>query len=330
MIILKLFGGLLTILAGAEFFTNGVEWLGKRLNLSQGAVGSLLAAVGTALPESTIPIIAFIKGGQTGEHVGIGAILGAPFMISTLGFFVVGLGAFLFARRRDSGLTVDISHNQLSKDMGYFLFFYCLALFAAFMPFIWVRRVIALCLIAGYLHYSIRTVTDDCSVMGECAPLFLSRRADLPRMRWISTQVTLALMLIVGGAYIFVIGVEGGARYMGLSPLLVALVVAPVATELPEKFNSMIWMREGKDVLASGNMSGAMVFQSSLLPALGMISTPWAISGMALLTTIFAIAAGIYIWLLSRFRKDRVNAVHLMAPALLYIYFAVRVLQSIH
>jgi cation:H+ antiporter len=50
------------ILVAAEIFTNGVEWLGVRLNLSEGAVGSILAAVGTAMPESLIPLIAFISG----------------------------------------------------------------------------------------------------------------------------------------------------------------------------------------------------------------------------------------------------------------------------
>ena len=39
------------ILIGAELFTNGIEWAGHRLKLAEGAVGSLLAAVGTALPE---------------------------------------------------------------------------------------------------------------------------------------------------------------------------------------------------------------------------------------------------------------------------------------
>jgi cation:H+ antiporter len=48
------------ILLGAEVFVNGIEWLGKKLNLSEGAVGSVLAAVGTALPETLIPIIAIV------------------------------------------------------------------------------------------------------------------------------------------------------------------------------------------------------------------------------------------------------------------------------
>ena len=51
------------ILLGAELFTNGIEWFGRKLELAEGAVGSVLAAVGTALPETMIPIIAILSGG---------------------------------------------------------------------------------------------------------------------------------------------------------------------------------------------------------------------------------------------------------------------------
>ena len=67
---------LFVILAGAELFTNGVEWVGEGFGLSEGAVGSVLAAVGTALPETMIPIIAIAFGsGESSEAVGVGAIL---------------------------------------------------------------------------------------------------------------------------------------------------------------------------------------------------------------------------------------------------------------
>ena len=66
------------ILAGALLFTNAVEWLGYRLSIGEGAVGSLLAAVGTAMPESLIPVVAVISGREGSENVAIGAIVGAP------------------------------------------------------------------------------------------------------------------------------------------------------------------------------------------------------------------------------------------------------------
>ena len=99
-----LVGAFLTILLGAELFTNGIEWFGKKLDLAEGAVGSVLAAVGTALPETMIPLIAIlITGGAAANEVGIGAILGAPFMLSTLAMFVTGIAVLGVARRRPKG-----------------------------------------------------------------------------------------------------------------------------------------------------------------------------------------------------------------------------------
>src|SRR4026207_2451504 len=92
---------LVVILLAAELFTNGIEWFGHKLNLAEGAVGSVLAAVGTALPETMIPLIAILLAGtradsESGHAIGVGAILGAPFMLSTLAMFVTGLGVLFW------------------------------------------------------------------------------------------------------------------------------------------------------------------------------------------------------------------------------------------
>ena len=84
------------ILAGALLFTNAIEWAGHRLGLGEGATGSVLAAVGTAMPETLIPIVALIGGGEGSEDVAIGAIIGAPFLLATIAMALVGhLGAAL-------------------------------------------------------------------------------------------------------------------------------------------------------------------------------------------------------------------------------------------
>jgi len=57
------------ILVSAELFTNGVEWFGRRYELGEGAAGSVLAALGTALPETLVPIIAIVfRGGCRRRH----------------------------------------------------------------------------------------------------------------------------------------------------------------------------------------------------------------------------------------------------------------------
>ena len=96
MTLVELVLSLAAILLATVPFTNVVEILGERLDLGQGAVGSVLAALGTALPETMIPIVAIVGAlifgwnPQTVGEIGVGAILGAPFLLATLAMFVVG------------------------------------------------------------------------------------------------------------------------------------------------------------------------------------------------------------------------------------------------
>jgi cation:H+ antiporter len=62
---------LAVIFVGSSLFTNGVEWVGCKFKLSEGVVGSVLTAIGTALPETIVPLIAiFFVAGPTGQSVG--------------------------------------------------------------------------------------------------------------------------------------------------------------------------------------------------------------------------------------------------------------------
>ncbi len=115
MDIVLLIGSLAVILVAAELFTNGIEWFGHKLNLAEGAVGSVLAAVATAMPETLIPVIAIlgpvILGGdpEASHAIGVGAILGAPFMLSTLAMFVTGIAIVFCAGRGRRGTEMRVN-----------------------------------------------------------------------------------------------------------------------------------------------------------------------------------------------------------------------------
>jgi len=286
------------IIVGAALFTNGVEWLGVRLRLSEGAVGSVLAAVGTALPETLIPFVAlvFFRGHESHE-VGLGAILGAPFMLATAAFFITALAAWVYRKRRATSWRLSVNRKVLTRDLGFFLPLYAAAIAISFSPTgHWARALVAVCLVGCYAYYvylNLREVGEGekeeplhLNIVWAALPLLppadtaahrarRERITDGPRLRAVSSQVLLALGLIMGGAYVFVDSVSGVAQVIGLPPLVIALVVAPLATELPEKFNSVIWVRQGKDTLALGNITGAMVFQSTFPVTLGILLTSW-------------------------------------------------------
>jgi len=278
---------LVVILAGAELFTNGIEWFGRKLELAEGAVGSVLAAVGTALPETMIPIIAILFGGGSAaaEGVGIGAILGAPFMLSTLAMFVTGVAVIVVARGRPDRTSMPVDTTVLAHDMRYFAIAYAIAIGAAFLPLepVWLKWIVAVGLIAIYAWYVKGHFEADASVDAtDLAPLRfrrldrrgLERDPEVPRLRVVNFQVLAAVAFILVGAIFFVDAVEHLATNLGIQETLLALVVAPIATELPEKFNSIIWVRQGKDTLAMGNITGAMVFQSAIPTSVALVFAP--------------------------------------------------------
>ncbi len=292
MDILVLVVAFVIILAGAELFTNGIEWFGHKLGLAEGAVGSVLAAVGTALPETMIPIIAILfASGTSSAEVGIGAILGAPFMLATLAMFVTGVAVLWAGRRRSSGDLMRVDTGVLAHDMRYFAMAYALAIGAAFLPVepVWPKWVVAAILIGTYGWYVKGHFEADAESSGDdLAPLRFHRLdrnghqvdASVPRLRVVNLQVVAALALIVLGAVFFVQAVDHLASQLGVDSVLLALVIAPIATELPEKFNSVIWVRQGKDTLAMGNITGAMVFQATIPTVIALVfaSSSWVVT----------------------------------------------------
>jgi cation:H+ antiporter len=315
----ELVASLFVILGGAELFTNGVEWIGEGFGLSEGAVGSVLAAVGTALPETILPLIAILSGHEAGEEIGIGAILGAPFMLTTLAMFVIAVAVFVYARRNGRSLELEGDRGVLRQDLGYFLAMYALAMCAGLVHVRPLHWVLAVVLVVGYVFYVRRHFAApgerelEREAESEIKPLYVwgwvrRVRPALPAWsrgsrHWPSfVQVTLALVLIVGGARLFVLAVGAIGEQFHVSHLVFALLVAPVATELPEKFNSVLWVRRRKDTLALGNMTGAMVFQSSFPVTVGLLLTPWHLAHEALVAAAVALVAGSVLYLTIRVR----------------------------
>ena len=276
------------ILSGAELFTNGIEWFGLKLGLAEGAVGSVLAAVGTAMPETMIPIIAILfSAGAASSEVGVGAILGAPFMLATLAMFVTGVAVLVMGRHRTSGDVMRVDTVVLAHDMRFFAIAYAIAIGAAFLPVdpTWLKLIVAAILLGIYFWYVKGHFEADADTDAEDLVPLRFRRLDprhhrtspaVPRLRVVNLQVAIALGLIVVGAAVFVDSVQRIAADLQVNGALLALVIAPIATELPEKFNSVIWVRMGKDSLAMGNITGAMVFQATIPTVVALVFAPHA------------------------------------------------------
>jgi cation:H+ antiporter len=298
MVALELLAAFVLIVGGAIGFTNAVEWLGHRLNLGEGAVGALLAAVGTALPESVIPVVALLSGGGDAESVeiAIGAIIGAPFVLATLAMLVIAGSALAYRGRRDQGTDVETDVPSTRRDLIVFLALFPLGLLVgALDTSTALQIVVAAILVAGYGVYSWRTVKQGGDATGdeELDPLYFDwSKDDPPSTFQIVAQFVVSLAAIVGGAELFVGAVESIAESLGVAPLVLALVLAPLATELPEKANSILWVRDGKDTLAVGNVTGAMAFQATIPVAFGLAATKWDLQPEAIVAGAIGLVGG--------------------------------------
>ncbi|HEV7562933.1 MAG TPA: sodium:calcium antiporter [Solirubrobacterales bacterium] len=286
------------VLTGALLFTNAVEWIGHKLNLGEGAVGSILAAVGTAMPETLIAIVALLDATEGSEDVAVGAIVGAPFLLATLAMGLVGLFAYSFRKRRRQGVRLEAHAPTLERDLLFFLAFFTLAGLLAWGPPAAVRIPIGIAFLVAYVLYIARTLRGSGEAQSEetLNPLLFERRSERredPALALCILQLLVGLGAMVGGAHLFVEQLLGVAKDLGVDALVLALILAPLATELPEKVNSFFWVREGKDALALGNISGAMVFQSTIPVGIGLLFTDWNLERNAILSIALGVAGGI-------------------------------------
>jgi len=322
------------ILAGCELFVNGIEWFGRKFSLGEGAVGSVLAAVGTALPETIIPLIAIlINGGSAGDAVGVGAILGAPFMLSTLAMFVCGVSVLIFSMRKRRTVHVKFNREIMRRDLAFFLVAYAVAVLVGFVDIGRFRWAVAVLLIVAYGVYVKRTMQSEGDLEGESRALYFHRTAVSPDLPRVILQIVVALAAIIFGADLFVRQLTTISAAAGVPALVISLLITPVATELPEKFNSVSWMRQKKDTLALGNITGAMVFQSTFPVAIGLAFTDWRLWGNgewhAAVAAGIALFAGLLLYGRLRLTKKGFGVGSLLFGGVLYAAFLGVTLWSI-
>ncbi len=319
--VLALCGGLLAVLASARLFTNGLEWFGRRSGMAHAALGSVFAALGTALPEASIAVLAAVGLGRasTGDAVSIGAILGAPLLLATLGFALLGAGAL----RRD-GRALQVDGFGLQRDLVFFLLTFGTATACGLVGAgRLLRAVVGLVLVAAYVLFVVRVLAragDEDAAAADPAPLLFARS---PGSSWraIAIQLAAAVAVMLSGAELFVHTLSGLAVRLGVSGFVLSALVAPLATELPETVNSVVWTSQGKDTLAVANVTGAMVLQGAVIPAIGMWFTPWRFSTTEGVAALLALAAAAGILVAFRATR-RLQPWVLVAAGGLYALFA--------
>jgi cation:H+ antiporter len=286
------------IYVSCEWFVNAVEWLGQRLKVGALAVGTILAAFGTALPESVVTFVAVVFGRtEATKDIGVGAAMGGPLALATIAYGVTGL--VLLTRRKPADTDVDT--RKLARDQRWFLAIFAVKVALGLVAFA-VKPWLGLLFFAAYGAYfwrELRTGGDEAGD-GELEPLRLQRHRARPATWAIAVQTVATLAVIFFASQLFVHQLEVVGPMIGLPAAVTALLLSPVATELPETMNAIIWVRQGKTPLALANISGAMMIQATVPSGLGILFTPWRFDAALLASGLVTMAAIAYLLLLLR------------------------------
>ncbi|MFE3763901.1 sodium:calcium antiporter [Streptomyces sp. NPDC059104] len=338
---------LLIVCAGAiylscEWFVNAVEWLGERLKVGKMAVGTILAAFGTALPESVVTLVAVTTGAtDEAKQIGVGAAMGGPLALATIAYGVTGVMLLLKRRRErlrvpaptgtpqngpgDETLGNAKDMERLAKDQKWFLPIFFLKVALGLVAFAF-KPALGVLFFAAYAVYFWREIRssradDDTDEDEELEPLKLQPKAASPATWAVAVQTLATLVVIFIAAHFFVKQLDVIGPMLGLSATVTALLLSPIATELPEIMNAVIWVRQGKTKLALANISGSMMIQATVPSGIGLIFTSWHFDGPLLWSGIVTIAAITY--LLLTMRAHRLTPARLAVAAGFYAVFAI-------
>jgi cation:H+ antiporter len=324
------------IYLSCEWFVNAIEWLGVRLRIGGMAVGTILAAAGTALPESVVTLMAVLFGSEkNGNDIAVGAAMGGPLVVGTIAYAVTGAMLLLRMRHKRelavigsrSGDAADereddvVDTQRLARDQIWFLSIFAVKVALGLVAFA-IKPWLGLLFLAAYGIYFYKEMTDD----GEDAsaddlePLKLRPKAAKPATWAVVVQTLGSLVVIFVASQVFVEQLEWAGPALGLPAVVVALLLSPIATELPEIMNAVIWVRQGKANLALANISGSMMIQATVPSAIGIGFTTWKFDTPLMLAGFATLASVAYLlWVMKR---GKFTATRLLLAGGFYLAFA--------
>jgi cation:H+ antiporter len=254
-------------------------------------------------------------------------------MLGTLAMFIGGLAVLYGYRKGKRKPNLKLRRDHAERDMKFFMVAYTLALVTGLIGLNedfrvgFINTAAAMILLLTYGYYIHKTIKDEeTEKNNSCPALYACRICDVNPAKGryglalIVLQVLAALIGIIVGAKLFVTEVEDVSLALGVSPIILAFLIAPIATELPEKFNSVVWYLRSKDTLGFGNITGAMVFQSCIPVSIGLLFTSWVLEPINIASIIIALASSAWLFFAIRHNHGISYKVMLASGSLYLVY----------
>ena len=292
MDIVCLLGGLVLILLGANYLTDGASSLAKRFRISDLVIGLTVVAFGTSAPELAVSLSSAIKGSA---DIAIGNVVGSN-MFNTL--MIVGCTAFfaLFFVTRNTLLKeiplcilASVALLAISNDM-----------LLDKQPLDVVSRTDGFLLLLFFIIFMVYTFSiarqhgDEEAEEVKQIPLWLSL-----------IYIIGGLAALVFGGNIFVDGATGIARSLGVSESVIGLTLVAGGTSLPELATSVVAALKKNPEMAIGNVVGSNLFNIFLVLGASATITPLNLIGITNFDLLSLVIASVILWFFGVFYKKR-------------------------
>ena len=292
MDIVCLLGGLVLILLGANYLTDGASSLAKRFKISDLVIGLTVVAFGTSAPELAVSLSSAIKGSA---DIAIGNVVGSN-MFNTL--MIVGCTAF-FA-------PIVVTRNTLLKESPL-----CILASVALLaisndmlldkqPLDVLSRTDGFLLLLFFIIFMVYTFSiarqhgDEEAEEVKQIPLWLSL-----------IYIIGGLAALVFGGNIFVDGATGIARSLGVSESVIGLTLVAGGTSLPELATSVVAALKKNPEMAIGNVVGSNLFNIFLVLGASATITPLNLIGITNFDLLSLVIASVILWFFGVFYKKR-------------------------
>lgn len=265
----------------------GAEHLSEKFGAK--FVGRVLLSIATTLPEIAIVIYAAAQGSF---GIAIGSGLGSNLLMMTLGLAIM---LIIATTRLSKAPLKQIDVSTFKNDM-IFLILAAIISFVLFLDgFNYIDGFIFMGLFAGYIVLSLyeMRVENKYKVSNENIgkdtnnnnkELIVehnnSNDTNDDKKKFIKAIVPFLLgaIGILFGAEPFIHSLEGLSAEIGISAVVLAVIISPIAGEMPEKISMMILARKGAAgaSIAIANVLGSKILNNTLLLAVAVFAAMYS------------------------------------------------------
>ncbi len=316
--------GVIIVLKGADWLTDGAVNIATRFGVSQMVIGLTIVAMGTSMPEFCVSMVSALKGTP---DLAVGNVVGSNTLNTLL---IVGCSALV--------APIMVKRSSVKRDIPFavvaslLMLLFCLdgaigrvdaaVLFAGFCLFMFVTLKYAktteehaaavatsgAAMATAAAASTSQASSSEASSSGTSAPEASSSETSAPEASQASgtSMLKAVVMLVVGllcliaGSNMFVDNASFVASSLGVSDAVIGLTIVAGGTSLPELATSMVSAKKGNSDIAIGNVIGSNVFNILMIIGITGLVKPMHIAGITTLDLIMMLASMLLMWFFCR------------------------------